>query len=123
MTPPAPLVLLIDDSELVTDALGVLLGASGYQVRTAATVAAAIRSARNETPAVMLVDLTLPDGDGLDVVRALDRDGVPRGVAVALTGHDDPATEARCLAAGCHAVLVKPVRSATLLAGLRGWTA
>jgi len=120
--PAAPLVLLVDDSELVTEALGVLLEASGYRVRTAASVADALRAAGAEPPDVLLVDLTLPDGDGLAIVRALAADASPRVVAIALTGHDDPSTEARCRAAGCRAVLVKPVRSATLLATLRAAT-
>ena len=69
----------------------------------------------------MLVDLTLPDGDGLEIVRTLvAEDAAPR-VMVALTGHDDPATEARCLAAGCRAMLVKPVRPRDLVASLREW--
>jgi CheY-like chemotaxis protein len=74
----------------------------------------AIRAARELRPDALLLDLTLPDGDGLDVLRAVLDDGA-RPVAVALTGHDDPETAARCRAAGCHAVLVKPVRAADLV--------
>jgi CheY-like chemotaxis protein len=66
----------------------------------------------------MLLDLTLPDGDGLDVLRALAPDGGPAPAAIALTGHDDPGTAARCLAAGCRAVLTKPVRAAVLVQAL-----
>ena len=60
-------------------------------------------------------------GPGLDALRELTAEGRAPRTTVALTGHDDPATEARCLAAGCRAVLGKPVRAATLLAGLREW--
>ena len=126
----APHVLLVDDSPLVTDALGVLLAATGHRVTTADSVAAAITAARAGCPDVLLLDLTLPDGDGLAVLAALDAsdgDGAacppPRPVTFALTGHDDPATEARCLAAGCRGVLVKPVPLARLLAALREATA
>ena len=55
-------------------------------------------------------------------MRTLGDEGRAPGAAVALTGHDDPDTEARALAAGCRAVLAKPVRSAVLIAGLRAWT-
>jgi CheY-like chemotaxis protein len=120
-TAPPAHVLLVDDSELVTDALGVLLDAVGYRVTAAASVATALDAARRDAPDVLLVDLTLPDGDGLGVLSALRAEGRAPRVAVALTGHDDPETEARCLSAGCRAVLVKPVRSATLVAGLREW--
>jgi CheY-like chemotaxis protein len=113
----------VDDSELVTEALAVLLDAVGYRTRAAASVREALDAAREEPPDVALVDLTLPDGDGLEIVRTLAAEGRAPRAAVALTGHDDPDTEARCLAAGCRAVLVKPVRPATLVAGLREWLA
>jgi CheY-like chemotaxis protein len=112
---PPPLVLVVDDSELVTEALGVLLGAVGYRSAAAHTVADAVRAARELRPDGLLLDLTLPDGDGLAVLAALGGDAP---VALALTGHDDPATAARCRAAGCRAVLVKPVRAAALVAAL-----
>ena len=113
----------MDDSELVTEALAVLLDAAGYRTRAAASVREALDAARDERPDVALVDLTLPDGDGLEIVRTLAAEGRAPRATVALTGHDDPDTEARCLAAGCRAVLVKPVRPAALVAGLREWLA
>ena len=120
---PEPDVLLVDDSALVTEALGVLLRETGHRVRTAASVAEAIARAREALPDVLLLDLTLPDGDGLEVLRTLATEGRAVRAPVALTGHDDAETEARCLAAGCVAVLVKPVRAAALLRGIAEWTA
>jgi len=114
-------VLVVDDSALVTDALEVLLDVSGFRARIAASVAEALDAAREEMPNAALVDLTLPDGDGLAIVRALAANEHPPRALIALTGHDDPDTEARCLAAGCHAVLVKPVRPRDLVASLRTW--
>ncbi|MDF1502140.1 response regulator [Roseisolibacter sp. H3M3-2] len=125
MTAPMaePLVLLVDDSPLVTEALGILLVETGHRVVTAGSVREAIDAARAERPDVLLLDLTLPDGDGLEVLRALTADGAAPRATVALTGHDDALTEARCLAAGCRAVMSKPVPAAALLRGLREWTA
>jgi CheY-like chemotaxis protein len=114
--PEAPLVLVVDDSPLVTEALGALLDAIGYRGASAGSVAEAVDAVRALRPDVMLLDITLPDGDGLAVLRALG-DGAPPAT-LALTGHDDPETAARCLAAGCRAVLAKPVRSAALVAAL-----
>jgi DNA-binding response OmpR family regulator len=91
----------------------------GYRVATAASVAAALASARQTPPDALLVDLTLPDGDGLTIVRTLIEEARAPRLVVALTGHDDEATSARCIEAGCSAVWVKPIRSATLVAGLR----
>ena len=111
----APLVLVVDDSELVTNALRTLLDAVGFRSAAAHSVTEAIAAARARPPAAVLLDLTLPDGDGLEVLAGLAADGSPAPITVALTGHDNPETVARCLAAGCRAVLVKPVRAVDLM--------
>lgn len=116
--PVLPLVLLVDDSALVREALGVLLEATGHRVCEAGTVREAIDVARAAHPDALLLDLTLPDGHGLDVLDALTDDGALPRATIALTGHDDPDTAARCRAAGCHDVLAKPVSSAALLRAL-----
>ncbi|MFL5577968.1 MAG: PleD family two-component system response regulator [Gemmatimonadaceae bacterium] len=125
--PPAndapPLVLLVEDSDLVTAALRVLFEETGRRVRVAPTVAAAIAACAEEPPALMLLDLTLPDGDGLGVLAAVRERGTAPRVTVAMTGHDDDATRARCLAAGCADVLAKPVPVRELLRRTDGWLA
>jgi CheY-like chemotaxis protein len=118
-----PLVLVVDDSALVTEALSVLLVATGHRCTVAGSVAEAVAAVRADAPDVMLLDLTLPDGDGLEVLEQLRQAGVALPLAVALTGHDDATTRARCLAAGCREVLTKPVPAAVLLRGVREWTA
>ncbi len=120
MTARRPAVLIVDDSALVAEALGVLLEASGYATGGATTVADALTALRNERYDAMLLDLTLPDGDGLEVLGGAEEAGVAVPPTLALTGHDDPATAARCREAGCVAVLVKPVRRIALLGALQG---
>jgi CheY-like chemotaxis protein len=71
----------------------------------------------------MLLDLTLPDGDGMRVLQTLAADGLAPRVTVALTGRDDPDTVQRCLDAGCAAVLGKPVPIRELLRRMAEWTA
>lgn len=104
---------LVDDSALVTNALRVLFEAQGYRVSVAGSVADAVRQERADPADVMLLDLTLSDGDGLLVLSALDCDAPP---TIALTGHDDDAIRERCQLAGCRQLLVKPVPMAELLA-------
>jgi CheY-like chemotaxis protein len=114
-------VLLVEDNSLVTDALTILLESGGHTVRVAATVAQAVEQATAARPDVLLLDLTLPDGEGLAVLHQLrDTPALPH-VTAALTGHDDPAVRARCLAAGCRDVLVKPVPARVLLARVAEW--
>jgi DNA-binding response OmpR family regulator len=107
-------VLIVEDSPLAVDALRVLFEETGHRVTVATTVVQAIVIAREEHPDIMLLDLGLPDGDGLDVMTALRADG-SQPVTFALTGTDDAAVTKRCIAAGCREVLVKPVRPRTLL--------
>lgn len=114
-------LLLVEDSTLVTDALRMLFEAAGHHVRVAANVAEAVAACRAERPDVMLLDLTLPDGDGLDVLTTLGT-ATPR-ITAAMTGHDDPAARGRCLAAGCADVLVKPVPARELLRKIESWLA
>lgn len=116
-------MLVVEDSALVASALKLLLQETGHRVSTAASVAAAIDAATGERPDVMLLDLTLPDGDGLSVLHALAAVGGVPPVTVAVTGHDQDDVRERCLAAGCTAVLVKPIAALALPKQIREWLA
>jgi CheY-like chemotaxis protein len=114
-------VLIVEDNDLVSNALRVLFEQTGRRVSIAATVADAISVASADRPDLMLIDLTLPDGDGLTILEALRRDNRQPKVAVALTGHDDPAVAERCAALGCADVLLKPVPTRELLRRAEQW--
>ena len=114
-------VLVVEDSVLVTDALTILLESAGHEVRVAATVAEALAAGRAAPVDVLLLDLSLPDGDGLEVLHGLRACGAEPPVTVALTGRDEPATVARCEAAGCRAVRLKPVPTRELMASVEAW--
>ena len=116
----APHVLLVEDNELVTGALQILLESAGARVSVAHTIAEAIGVANRDAPELVLLDLTLPDGDGLQLVEPLRVAGAK--MFVALTGHDDAATRARCLEAGCIDVVVKPPRARELVQKVLTWT-
>lgn len=107
-------VLVVEDNELVSSALRILFESANHRLSVAASVAETLTIAEHDPPDLVLLDLTLPDGDGLGAVPPLLHSGC-RAIVV-LTGHDDLETRARCLAAGCSEVLVKPVPSRELLA-------
>ena len=114
-----PHILLVEDSALVCDALRILFEETGHRVTVAGTAAAAVAAAQAERPDVMLLDLGLPDADGLRVLQILtETESAPR-VTIALTGDGTEATAARCRAAGCHSVLLKPVPAMVLLTKVR----
>jgi CheY-like chemotaxis protein len=118
-----PHVLVVEDSALVIGALRVLLEETGHRVSAASTVADAVATARADPPDVILLDITLDREDGLGVLSALARtDALPR-VAVAVTGHDEPAVRERCLNAGCRTVLVKPISAMQLPVLIKAWLA
>jgi two-component system, OmpR family, response regulator len=109
-------LLIVEDSALAASALRLLFEESGYDVSVAATVKRAIELATSVQPDLMLLDLTLGDGDGLTVLKQLrDMNCAPRNT-VAITGHDDDVVRQKCIDAGCVDVLVKPVPIARLLA-------
>jgi DNA-binding response OmpR family regulator len=114
-----PHVLIVEDSDLVAGAMRILFESQDYRVSTTATIAETLAVVQRDPAKLVLLDLTLPDGQGLSMVEALHAAGCE--TIVALTGHDDAATRDRCLAAGCAEVLVKPVPARELLSRAAGW--
>lgn len=121
MTAGAAHVLIVEDNALVTSAMIILLEDAGFRVSTAARVAEAVDVCTRDRPDVILLDLRLPDGDGLALFDHMTSRDVRPPVVAALTGRDEPEVRARCLAAGCVDVLVKPVNVRTLAPLVRSW--
>lgn len=116
-----PHILLVEDNALVVGALRLLLEETGHRVSDASSVADAARALHTDPPDLVLLDLTLDGEDGLALMTSVRRGDAARPVVVALTGRDDEETRARCLAAGCREVLVKPIRSLELKGQIAGW--
>jgi CheY-like chemotaxis protein len=114
-------VLIVEDNELVTGALRILFEETGRRVTVAHSVAEAVDAGRTDPPDLLLLDLSLPDGDGLEVARALQRAGIKPRATVAITGHDDPESIQRCEEIGCTELLVKPIASRELLRKAERW--
>lgn len=116
-------VLVVEDNMLAADALRLLLESQGYAVRIATTVAETVQTCADHRIDLMLLDVTLPDGSGLDALETANADGTAPRITVALTGHDDRALVDRCRRAGCREVLLKPVQPRDLLGRVAGWLA
>src|SRR5665213_2139359 len=116
-----PHILLVEDNAFVIGALRLLLEETGHRVSDASTLTDATRVLREDPPDVVLLDLTLGGEDGLMLMTSIDANGAARPIVVALTGHDDAATLERCTAAGCRAVLVKPIAPMKLKSQIAEW--
>lgn len=115
-----PHILLVEDSEAIRHAFGILLRESGYTVTEAGTGGDALAAALTSTPDAILLDLGLPDMPGLNVARELREKPATRDVPiVALTGRALESDRIACAEAGCSAYVAKPVDSLDLLKLLR----
>ncbi len=100
-------VLLVEDSRLASEGMRLLCLRSGARLRRADTLHSAERHLRTYRPSVAIVDLGLPDGSGLGLIRRLAQ-GRPRIEAIIATSGDD-SLEGEALAAGAGLFLPKPI--------------
>lgn len=112
-TPARPLmgltVLAVEDSRFASDALRLICLKSGARIRRADCVASAKRHLRVYRPSVAVVDLGLPDGSGLDLIRDLNQASPRVDVILAMSGDTHLCHAAR--AAGADRFLEKPLTS------------
>lgn len=107
---PSPLILLAEDNPIAMQAVTDFLRYKGYQVETATNGIQAITKAHSLQPALILMDMQMPDMDGLEATRRLRADTRLSTIPViAFTALAMPSDQARCSAAGVDAYLSKPV--------------
>lgn len=114
-------VLVMEDDEVFRSALCVILEGAGYEVTDAADGAAGLRRYREGGADLVLVDIFMPEVDGLEVIRAL-RSEVPRPKLVAMSGggqagHEDILKIAAAL--GAERTIRKPFTPRDLLSAVR----
>jgi two-component system KDP operon response regulator KdpE len=117
MTAAGPLVLVVEDESQVRRFLRPALEGQGYRVLEATTAAAAIVEATTHNPDVVLLDLGLPDGDGIEVTRRLREWSTAPIIVISARGQE--ADKVKALDAGADDYLTKPFGTGELLARLR----
>jgi putative two-component system response regulator len=116
-------VLIADDTESIRSLFSKLLRADGHEVLSAADGAAALDAVHHHHPDVILLDVTMPHVDGLEVCRRLKSDPATRLTPVVLvTGQTDLSDRIRGLEAGADEFLSKPVHPHELRARVRSLT-
>jgi two-component system, OmpR family, KDP operon response regulator KdpE len=116
-TPSRARVLVVDDEPAMLRALRINLRVRTYDVATAATGREALTEARRRPPDAVILDLGLPDVDGIEVIRTLR--GRSKAPVIVLSGRTGPGDKIAALDAGADDYVTKPFSMEELLARLR----
>lgn len=113
-------VLVVDDSRVYRDLVGVLLENEGIDVRAAADGEGALAMLRERKPDAIIVDLAMPGIDGIELLKRIRDDWLaPDAYIVVLTADDDPTKPAEVEALGAAELVTKPFDPDRFVAGLR----
>ena len=107
MKPAADKILVIDDDKTVVATITAVLQAAGYQVVSALDPVQGFMAARREKPQVVILDLMMPAGGGMQLLQKLT--SMVKVPVVVITMLSDPKAEAEATAAGAAGFLKKPV--------------
>jgi len=109
-------ILLVEDNEMNRDMLSRRLERKGFNVIFALDGGAAVHMAGSESPALILMDMSLPVLDGWEATRQIKSNPVTRGIPIiALTAHAMSGDREKALEAGCEDYDTKPVDFQRLL--------
>lgn len=108
------LIHVVDDEEAIRRSASFMLKTSGFDVQTWPSGVAFLKEARNAASGCILLDVRMPEMDGLEVQQALIESGIAMPVIV-LTGHGDISIAVRAMKAGAVDFLEKPFEKARLL--------
>ena len=111
------LVHIVDDEDAIRRSASFMLKTSGYAVETWANGIAFLKEIRHVSEGCILLDVRMPEMDGLEVQQALLERGVTMPVII-LTGHADVSIAVRAMKAGAVDFLEKPFEKAVLIASI-----
>jgi two-component system KDP operon response regulator KdpE len=118
MAATVPRVLVVDDDPRLVCGLKIILRGAGYVVETAHTIVDAVPILAARAPDVLVLDLVLPDGDGVEVCKEIRLSSELPILVISAVG--DEREKLRALDAGADDYLPKPFAGEELLARLRG---
>jgi CheY-like chemotaxis protein len=103
-------ILIVDDNPTNLKLARVILEDAGYTIHTAASAGDALASLATLRPHLILMDIQLPDIDGLELTRRLKQDPQHANTPiVALTAYAMKGDRAKAIAAGCDGYITKPI--------------
>ncbi len=107
-------ILVVDDERPILMTLEALLGRHGYRTETAATAALGLRAMKANPAGLVLLDLQLPDADGLETLEQIKRD-FPEAQVIILTAHDSLNNAIESIKRGAFHFISKPYAPEELL--------
>ena len=117
MAQPAPIVFVVDDDISVREALEGLIRSEGFETEIFASAEAFLARPRVFAPSCLVLDVTLPDLNGLDLQKRLaDRKDMP---IIFITGYGDVPMTVQAMKAGAAEFLTKPFGDEVLLGAIR----
>jgi DNA-binding response OmpR family regulator len=120
VTRPRHSVLIIDDDDTLSEVLSHRLKQQGFGTQAAYSAGAGLTKAKADPPSAIILDLGLPDADGLTVCEQLADSPETCSVPILiLSGKEEPGLVRRCRTAGCHYFLRKPYDPNALLVLVR----
>ena len=114
MSTSGGIIYVLDDEPEMVKALTRLLRAKRFEVRGFTSVRAFLEACRPEEPACLVLDVAMPELDGLDLQRRLKHQGILIPI-IFLTGHGDIPMSVRAIKGGATDFLTKPVDAAALV--------
>jgi CheY-like chemotaxis protein len=120
MVKPPPLILIVEDHVDSRHFYGLALEAASFRWAEAVSGQDAVTQAHVERPALILMDLAMPRGDGWGAIDQLQSDTLTRAIPfVIVTGDDSDGARSRAAAAGAAGFLLKPIDPDVLVAEVR----
>jgi FixJ family two-component response regulator len=118
MSPSTPIVFVVDDDISVRESLEALIGQEGWQPETFASAREFLLRPRTLTPSCLILDVSLPDLNGLDLQEQIagDRGDMP---IIFITGYGDIPMTVQAMKAGAVEFLAKPFSDDTMIAAIR----
>jgi DNA-binding NtrC family response regulator len=101
-------ILVVDDDKIILDSLCEFLSLEGFRTRGAQTMKGALAELEEESYCLVLTDVNLPDGDGIELLNVI-REKYPQTVAIVITGYGTIESAVRAIKLGAYDYLTKPV--------------
>lgn len=115
----APLILVVEDDIAIQGFCQTVLESAGFRVDAVATAADAVVSFKKSAPDLIILDYSLPDGNGVDLAKQMGLDSSRKTPFLFLTARQDLSTRLECFQLGAHDYIQKPFAVEELLARVK----